>query len=132
SAFELVDGGVVGIIPCQDDLIVTTIGRSHGSTIRLDDQFAHREHARIRWDSVINAHVLEDNGGLNGTFLDGKRVLYPRRLQDGARIRVGYTELIYRRRWSPSSLTEARTIVANLATPERMTMPLPSSDSDAA
>jgi hypothetical protein len=117
SALEVADSGVIGLIPCQDDLVVTTIGRSESSTIRLDDQFVHREHARIRWDSMLEAHVVEDCGGLNGSFLDGRRLLYPRRLQDGATIRVGYTELIYRRKWSPATLSEARNMIYNPATP---------------
>jgi putative peptide zinc metalloprotease protein len=83
------------------------IGRSSGSTLRLDDPSVSRTHARI---SAGNGTVrIEDAGSSHGTFVDDARVERPVALRDGARIRVGDQELGVERR---RELAEAgRTLV---------------------
>ncbi len=65
-----------------------TIGRDAGSTVVLRDPAVSRRHARISGSSV------EDLGSLSGTFLDGTRVTTRTPLRDGARLRVGDSELL--------------------------------------
>ncbi len=51
---------------------VTVIGRSADVQIRLDDQFASRQHAEIR--HVDNAYQVHDLMSKNGVFVDGRRL----------------------------------------------------------
>lgn len=78
--------------------VPVTIGRGTTVLVRLPDTTVHRTHALIVWDDERGAHLLEDPGGSSGTFLDGQRITQPEPLTDGARIRLGTTELLYRRR----------------------------------
>jgi putative peptide zinc metalloprotease protein len=63
----------------------------------LDDPSVSRRHARIRLADE-GEPVLEDAGSSFGTFVDGVRVTAPTRLRDGARIRLGDTEVRFVRR----------------------------------
>lgn len=98
SALLAPDGAIYGTIPCRDEDVVSVIGRGDLATIQVADTYVHRRHAQVRWDDLAGAHVVEDLGGLNGTYLNGERVIYPRRLRDGDHLRVGRTDIIYRRR----------------------------------
>jgi pSer/pThr/pTyr-binding forkhead associated (FHA) protein len=51
-----------------------TIGRTEGSTVRLDTAVISSEHARITFDPQRSAYVLEDLDSLNGTQLDGVHI----------------------------------------------------------
>lgn len=99
ATLSLLDGSVIAELPCGDELGTAIIGRGSLSDIRIHDPWIHREHASIAWDAGTRAHVIADAGGANGTFVNLQRVKTsaPVRLTDGARVRVGKTELIYRR-----------------------------------
>ncbi len=78
------------------DSRAVTIGRDPGNDITLeDDDFASARHARVepRRDGVWVA----DAGSTNGTYVNGARLSEPRRLAPGDVIRVGSTDLTYRR-----------------------------------
>ncbi|MBW7882415.1 MAG: winged helix-turn-helix domain-containing protein [Caldilineaceae bacterium] len=51
---------------------VTTVGRSPEATLRLDDQFASRQHAEII--HVENAYQVRDLHSKNGVVVDGRRL----------------------------------------------------------
>ncbi|HEX5619154.1 MAG TPA: FHA domain-containing protein [Solirubrobacteraceae bacterium] len=74
-----------------------TLGRAPGSTVVLSDPSVSRVHARI---SAGNGEgvVLEDVGSSHGTYVDGVRVTGPVPLHDGAKIRLGDSELAVERR----------------------------------
>jgi putative peptide zinc metalloprotease protein len=74
-----------------------TIGRAPGATVVLSDPSVSRVHARI---SAGNGEspVIDDAGSSYGTWLDGARVTGPTLLRDGARIRLGDSELAVERR----------------------------------
>ena len=75
----------------------TLIGRSAHLALHLArDRFASSYHALIRWDDILETHVISDCDSRNGTFVDDVRVASPVRLVDGALIRIGQTELFYR------------------------------------
>jgi pSer/pThr/pTyr-binding forkhead associated (FHA) protein len=66
-----------------------TLGRSHDSTIVLDDDYVSTRHARVyprdgQW-------LVEDLGSTNGTYLDRTKVNGPTPVQIGVPIRVGKT-----------------------------------------
>jgi putative peptide zinc metalloprotease protein len=85
-----------------------TLGRAPGSTLVLGDPSVSRTHARI---SAGNGEgpLIEDAGSSHGTWLDGERVTGPVLLRDGARIRLGDSELLVERRRDASEA--GRTIV---------------------
>jgi predicted component of type VI protein secretion system len=73
-----------------------TIGRAVGSDIRLDwDDQVSRVHAEL--GRVGDSWVLVDDGlSSNGSFVNEERVSSRRRLEDGDRIRVGSSVLVFR------------------------------------
>ena len=97
-------------VPLEADV---TLGREPGSTVVLSDPSVSRLHARI---SPGNGEgpLVEDAGSSHGTFLDGVRVTGPARLRDGARIRLGDSELAVERRRDAAEA--GRTIVVRRPT----------------
>ena len=74
---------------------VTTLGRQTDRTVVVEDAEASREHAVIvrRGESF----VLADSGSTNGTFVNDE-LIGERVLEDGDRIQIGGTSLIFRAR----------------------------------
>ncbi|HEY5893098.1 MAG TPA: adenylate/guanylate cyclase domain-containing protein [Chthoniobacterales bacterium] len=66
-----------------------TIGRSVDNTISVPgNSFVSRQHAIVRKCGVSEYQIM-DLGSRNGTFLNGKQVIFPETLRDGAEIRIG-------------------------------------------
>jgi hypothetical protein len=101
ATVALLDGTVVGRLECDASLGKIVVGRGDLSGIQIHDPFVHRVHSEIHWDVELRAHVISHAGGSNPTFVNLQRVDRPARLIDGARIRIGKTELIYRRVFYP-------------------------------
>jgi hypothetical protein len=70
------------------------IGRSKDCDIQLADQNVSRRHAEVRQEGA--AHWLIDLDSTNGTEVNGRR-LKRAKLRPGDTIRVGSTELVFRR-----------------------------------
>jgi diguanylate cyclase (GGDEF)-like protein len=68
------------------------IGRSGDVNILIPDEGVSRVHAEIQRDG--DEFVIVDHGSMNGTAVDGKRLVAPTRLQDGARILVGSRTIV--------------------------------------
>ena len=70
------------------------LGRAEGSDVRIDDSYASAAHARVytRGGSAF----IEDLGSTNGTYLNGRQITRPVRLEVGDTVRIGDTELRYR------------------------------------
>jgi hypothetical protein len=68
-------------------------GRSDGADIRVEDPFASSAHARI-FDRG-GFMYLEDMGSTNGTYLNGRQVKRPERLNMADTIRIGDSEYRY-------------------------------------
>jgi two-component system cell cycle response regulator len=69
----------------------TTIGRSHRSDIRLDDDSISRMHVKL--DLSGQAVSIEDLNSSNGTMVNGERV-FTEELRDGDKIRLGETTIL--------------------------------------
>ena len=71
----------------------TTIGRSPDCDIFLDDVTVSRKHAVLvqRDDGLF----IEDEGSLNGTFLNRRRIEEPARLENGDEVQVGKYKLTF-------------------------------------
>ena len=70
-----------------------TLGRADGAEIKVEDQFASSNHARIyeRGDAMY----IEDMGSTNGTYLNGRELRTSERLKPSDVIRIGDTEYRY-------------------------------------
>jgi pSer/pThr/pTyr-binding forkhead associated (FHA) protein len=65
-----------------------TIGRREGHPIRLTERNVSRDHARLRRDGD-GAYLLEDLGSYNGVFVNGHRLVEPKKLQPGDLVILG-------------------------------------------
>ena len=81
------------------------IGRSDDSEITLSDAQASRHHAAISPEP--GGFAIQDLNSSNGTFVNGKRLEEPRLLNDGDRLRVANTVMVFRWGLAPQAPTPA-------------------------
>jgi pSer/pThr/pTyr-binding forkhead associated (FHA) protein len=84
-------GGRAGehFVPTEDN---TTIGRSPDCDIFLDDVTVSRHHAILRRND--RRFVIEDQGSLNGTFVNRRRI-ESAELGDGDELQIGKYRLTF-------------------------------------
>ena len=70
------------------------LGRSTTASVRLGDREVSRKHSQI--DLEGDKFVLRDLGSSNGTFLNGKRILGPSKLEDGDEVVIGTSKMEFR------------------------------------
>ena len=70
----------------------TTVGRHPDTDIFLDDVTVSRRHASLL--QVDDGIVLEDNGSLNGSYVNGERVEH-RLLSTGDEVQIGRFKLLF-------------------------------------
>jgi pSer/pThr/pTyr-binding forkhead associated (FHA) protein len=75
-----------------DELI---LGRSDKCHIPLGDTYVSQVHARVFRRN--GQFFIEDMGSTNGTYLNSRKVVGPTPVNRGDRVRVGRTELEFRR-----------------------------------
>jgi hypothetical protein len=68
-------------------LLPLSIGRDVGNTLRLGDGSASRIHAELRHEP--GGWVLRDLGSMNGTYLNGRRVMGPVLVRAGDQVMFG-------------------------------------------
>ncbi|MDC0833181.1 adenylate cyclase [Leptolyngbya valderiana BDU 20041] len=71
-----------------------TFGRSDDNQITLPDRWVSRAHAMVQ-QTDLGEFYLIDLGSRNGTFVNGRRVSVPVRLNNGDRVTLGQTELTF-------------------------------------
>jgi hypothetical protein len=86
-----VDGRVVPVTTSR-----VVIGRSRECDVRVDDGNVSRRHCEVVQESPT-AWVVADLGSTNGTEVNGRKASRRTRLDDGDRITVGGTELVFGR-----------------------------------
>lgn len=75
------------------------LGRGPDQRVRLDfgdEQISRNKHATLTYDRDGKRFFLQHGGGASLTYHDDTPVLEPLEIVDGARIRVGETELLFR------------------------------------
>jgi len=70
-----------------------TLGRAKECQISIADTRLSRHHTQVRCEG--RRVVISDLGSVNGTFVNGARILEPQELHHGDRVRVGPFELRY-------------------------------------
>jgi len=71
------------------------IGRSPECAVSVDDEFASNLHSKIY--QTEGRFYVEDLGSTNGTYVNGRRIHYPTELRSGDRVKIGRTEMEFRR-----------------------------------
>ena len=82
------------VVPLSADRIV--VGRSRECDVRVDDGNVSRRHFELIRESS-NTWVVVDLGSTNGTEVNGRTVQRRTTLDDGDRITIGSTELVFER-----------------------------------
>jgi pSer/pThr/pTyr-binding forkhead associated (FHA) protein len=88
------EGGEPQVIELTEKF--TTVGRTPGNTIKIEDGAASRKHCMIK--SVNDSFRLVDMGSANGTVVNGERVPAKKEIdlvQDD-RIQIGKTVLVFK------------------------------------
>jgi pSer/pThr/pTyr-binding forkhead associated (FHA) protein len=91
------------------DADIITVGRGAETLIRLDDQFASRQHAEIRhFDNTYQVHDLQSK---NGVFVDGRRLPGGGSawLADGMELQFASTRFRF---YDPSATVTAPSLIA--------------------
>jgi len=78
------------------------IGRSLSNQIVLPESKVSRRHAIVHSQGA-HEYWLVDLGSSNGTYLNGRRVSQPTRLQDRDQVTVGDAQMSFRQRTSPTA-----------------------------
>jgi len=82
-------GRVISLAPGESP----TFGRSEECAQVFNDGGLSRVHARVVW--VAGAHLVEDLGSTNGTFVNDQRIAAPTVLRDGDRVQFG-SNIVFR------------------------------------
>ena len=69
-----------------------TIGREVGNDVVINDPQVSRRHASLTWDG--RQFIIQDLGSMNGTFVNGVRLIAPQVLQQGDVIGLGQAVLL--------------------------------------
>ena len=94
-----------GLAPQQVTLsngALITLGRASECTIPIKDRFLSRRHAEIAFDQ--GRWYVRDCGSVNGTMLNGMKVIEPAPLRPGDRIALGDSEIVFHADESTSQL----------------------------
>jgi pSer/pThr/pTyr-binding forkhead associated (FHA) protein len=75
---------------------VITIGRLPDNLLQIDNLAVSGHHAKIYWDG--EQYTLEDNGSLNGTYVNNQRVT-KHRLKNGDNVLVGKHSVEFKDEW---------------------------------
>ncbi|GAC1400177.1 MAG: hypothetical protein NVSMB68_15190 [Thermoanaerobaculia bacterium] len=72
---------------------IITLGRASDCTIPIRDRFLSRRHCEIVFDA--GSWLVRDCGSVNGTLLNGTKILEPALLKPGDRILLGDSEVVF-------------------------------------
>jgi pSer/pThr/pTyr-binding forkhead associated (FHA) protein len=71
------------------------IGRAESLPMQILDDMVSRKHLRIRYIQETNEHRAEDMDSKHGVFINNRRMTVPTILQEGDRILIGQTNLMF-------------------------------------
>jgi pSer/pThr/pTyr-binding forkhead associated (FHA) protein len=94
ASLVVIDGpGEGGNFPLVEPLV--SVGRDDTCTFQVLDATVSRKHLQVRMDAALGKHVAGDYRSAHGVFVNGKQILLDTPLNDGDRIRIGQTTLMY-------------------------------------
>ena len=74
---------------------LVSVGRDDTCTFQILDPHVSRKHLQIQFDTTTNRHLVGDYRSAHGVFVNGKQILLDTALNDGDRIRIGGSTLVY-------------------------------------
>ncbi len=74
---------------------MVSVGRDDTCTIQILDALVSRKHLQVRLDAALGRHVAADYRSAHGVFVNDKQIALDTPLNDGDRIRIGQTMLMY-------------------------------------
>lgn len=74
---------------------LVSVGRDDTCTFQVLDPLVSRKHLQIKLDATIGRHVAGDYRSAHGVFVNDKQIVLDTALNDGDRIRIGQTTLMY-------------------------------------
>lgn len=94
ATLVVIDGpGQGGHFPLTEPLV--SVGRDDTCTIQILDALVSRKHLQVRLDAALGKHVAADYRSAHGVFVNDKQIVLDTPLNDGDRIRIGQTMLMY-------------------------------------
>lgn len=79
--------------PLTETLV--SVGRDDTCTFQVLDPLVSRKHLQLRLDATLGRHVAGDYRSAHGVFVNERQILIDTPLNDGDRIRIGHTTLMY-------------------------------------
>jgi pSer/pThr/pTyr-binding forkhead associated (FHA) protein len=74
---------------------LVSLGRDDTCTYQVLDPLVSRKHLQVRLDDKLGKHVAGDYRSANGVFVNDKLIVLTTALEDGDRIKIGGTTLVY-------------------------------------
>lgn len=74
---------------------LVSVGRDDECTIQILDAMVSRKHLQIRLDAASGKHLAGDYRSAHGVIINGKPIVLDTVLNDGDKIRIGGTTLMY-------------------------------------
>lgn len=74
---------------------LVSVGRDDTCTFQVLDPQVSRKHLQVRVDAALGKHVAGDYRSAHGVFVNEKQILLDTPLNDGDKIRIGQTTLMY-------------------------------------
>ena len=94
ASLVVIEGPGQGIhFPLTEPLV--SVGRDDTCTFQVLDALVSRKHLQVRLDVTSGKHVAGDYRSAHGVFVNDKQIVLDTVLNDGDRIRIGQTTLMY-------------------------------------
>jgi pSer/pThr/pTyr-binding forkhead associated (FHA) protein len=74
---------------------LVSVGRDDACTFQVLDALVSRKHLQVRLDAKLGKHLAGDYRSAHGVFVNDKQILLDTVLNDGDKIRIGQTTLMY-------------------------------------
>jgi pSer/pThr/pTyr-binding forkhead associated (FHA) protein len=95
AALLVTDGPANGQTFALEQHRLVMVGRDAQCTFQIVDTQMSRRHMQIRFDADAGRHCAIDFGSSNGVHVNDNRIEEETALEDGDRIRLGSTTLVY-------------------------------------
>jgi len=76
-------------------LPLVSVGRDDTCTFQVLDPLVSRKHLQVRLDTKVGKHIAGDYRSAHGVYVNDKQIVLDTVLNDGDRIKIGNTTLMY-------------------------------------
>ena len=94
ASLVVIEGPGQGVhFPLTEPLV--SVGRDDTCTFQVLDALVSRKHLQVRLDAASGKHIAGDYRSAHGVYVNDKQIVLDTALNDGDRIRIGQTTLMY-------------------------------------